>query len=517
MRIIFSFNNQDLSAVFKLIKVEHQIGNNREITTDSAPSIGVAVQEVNFGAKVIKLKVSLATRDLADQVFVDPNETAPVSRDDFYLVRERAAKLLHVDQPARLVLPNEPDRYYMAMPRGEIDLAGISDWYDQATVEFFIPDGVAHSTTYKRIDSERQAKVSGNKMVFDVTNNGSVPAQPIITIKHNAENGYLGMVNVSGVLELGNRREQDTQNYKQSETLIDYASNGQITRGFDQGKKNQAILNDNTQNQRGRLVIDTVWGRPHISLADRGGTSGNNGAGISWTIPIDSSGQGPTLNEYIWWRQIFWLGSSQQLGVLKICVSDEAGRFLYGVETMKRYYGLECEYNFMASDGKGGYNILKSWRFQATHMDSENPFNEPRGWSDLMRRDDMVQVYWFGSYPQFHIPEIKGRKSAKISVFFGALGSSALPTHMYLDQLIYRKDFVTGVRDIPNRYRAGSQVVLNSEVDTVQVDGIAKNSDVVQGSTWLTIPPGRSTLELYTSPWCKQRPTVTLNYEERWL
>ncbi|GET71204.1 hypothetical protein KNZ03_17630 [Streptococcus dysgalactiae subsp. equisimilis] len=46
--------------------------------------------------------------------------------------------------------------------------------------------------SYKKITNYRQ--VSG-KLFFDVANNGNVDAHPIITVKHNADNGYLAFVN----------------------------------------------------------------------------------------------------------------------------------------------------------------------------------------------------------------------------------------------------------------------------------------------------------------------------------
>lgn len=48
---VFQFNGYDLNDYFKLIKVSHEIGNERNITTDSAPKIGVNIQQVAFGAK----------------------------------------------------------------------------------------------------------------------------------------------------------------------------------------------------------------------------------------------------------------------------------------------------------------------------------------------------------------------------------------------------------------------------------------------------------------------------------
>ena len=124
----------------------------------------------------------------------------------------------------------------------------------------------------------------------------------------------------------------------------------------------------------------------------------------------------------------------------------------------------------------------------------------------------------FGSYNDFIIPEIKGRKSAKIHVAFGAIGNKPLVSHMYLDSILYRKDFVPVTKDIPNRYMTGSNVVVNCENDSVTVDGLSKNADVVDGSDWgLVVPKGNSQLEIYSSSWIGSKPTVTVEFEERWL
>ena len=72
-------------------------------------------------------------------------------------------------------------------------------------------------------------------------------------------------------------------------------------------------------------------------------------------------------------------------------------------------------------------------------------------------------------------------------------------------------------KDIPNRYPIGSNIILNSENDTVTVDGLERIVDIVHGSTFLTIPPGRSTLEVYSSSWVRTKPTVKIEFEERYL
>lgn len=491
-----TFNHKELD--FIVHDIQRNIGNERSISLDSAPFLGQNIQDLRISAKTIVVSFSIWNFDK--------------NKND---IKHELAEIFHTTEVKRLEFSDEPDKYYLAIVTGEVEIKETKTLLSEGTITFLIPDGVAHSTAYKRFDSPKSV---GDKLVFDLVNNGNVDAYPIITVKHNAENGYLGFVNTSGALELGNREEADTQTVKKSEILFDYVSNNGIIKGLQQGQKNAAILNDLSQNLNGTLALDNTWGRPHIALTNRGsGLRPNNAGSITWEIPLDSNKQSGALHEYIWWRQIFWLGAANQLGFIKVAVSDTEGRFLYGVETIKRSNGLGCEYNFLASDGKGGYRIVNPWTFYGTHRDDQNPFNAERGWSDLLRRDDMVQVFWWGTYPQFRIPEIKGKKSAKIHVAIGTFGNKPQVTHAYLDSIVYRKDFIDTIEDIPNRYQNGSTVVADSEQDRILVDNLDKFSDRVHGSAWLKVPPGKSELEVFCSSWVKAKPTVTVNFEERFL
>ena len=190
---------------------------------------------------------------------------------------------------------------------------------------------------------------------------------------------------------------------------------------------------------------------------------------------------------------------------------------MYGVETYKRYNGLYCGFNVFATNNNGDYNFLNTLDFDSSSDSNRNPFTLSRGQFEIKRNDEKIQVYYNGSYYNFVVPEIRGKKSAKIHVTIGAFHGKPIIPHLYLDELMYRKDFVQASRDIPNRYPIGSNVVINSEDDTVYIDGIAKAEEVVDGSQWLSIPPGNSKLEMYFSSFIKKKPTVTIEFEERWL
>lgn len=493
------YNNHDLSEVIKINEVIRPVGNERDVTTNDAPFLGVNVQEVRTGPKKIKVKFTVQKKTARDTE----------------LAKHTLATILNTDKPVRIDISDEPDKYYMGLVIGSVDVDNVARWLQKGEFEILVPDGVAHGTTYRRFDNGQEQP---DKVVFNLVNNGNVPAFPVVTVKNNAENGYIGLVNTSGAFEVGDREEADTGIVKRSEVLLDFRGN-KISDGFTRATKNKTITNDNSENVKGVSEITTLWDKKHIKLRDQfnGTDTKNYATGLTWDIPVDSAGGIGSLDDYIFGKQIFLPGAINQYGFVKITVSDTAGQFLYGVETFKRTQGQDCEFNVFGSDGKGSYYFLKCWNFTGLSDSKVNPFTSSNGQFEIKRNDDRVQVYYQGSHYSFTIPEIKGRKSAKIHVMLGAYHDKPMVTHMYIDELLYRKDFVPAIGDVPNRYPIGSNVVLNSENDTVTVDGLEKIVDVVDGSSFLTIPPGNSQLEVYCSSWVKTKPTVKVEFKERYL
>ena len=493
------YNNHDLSEVIKINEVIRPVGNERDVTTNDAPFLGVNVQEVRTGPKKIKVKFTVQKKTARDTE----------------LAKHTLATILNTDKPVRIDISDEPDKYYMGLVIGSVDVDNVARWLQKGEFEILVPDGVAHGTTYRRFDNGQEQL---DKVVFNLVNDGNVPAFPVVTVKNNAENGYIGLVNTSGAFEVGDREEADTGIVKRSEVLIDFRGD-RISDGFARATKNKAVTNDNSENVVGTAELTTLWDKKHIRLRDQttSGKYGNYATSLSWDIPTDSSGAVGSLDDYIIGRQIFISNAANQYGFIKITVSDTNGQFLYGIETFKRTKGQDCEFNVFGSDGKNSYYFLKCLNFTGISDSKLNPFTSSRGQFEIKRNDDRVHVYYQGSVYSFIIPEIKSRKSAKIHVMLGAYHDKPILAHMYLDELLYRKDFVPTIGDVPNRYPIGSNVVLNSENDTVTVDGLEKIVDVVDGSSFLTIPPGNSQLEVYCSSWVKTKPTVKVEFKERYL
>nr|DAR89746.1 MAG TPA: distal tail protein [Caudoviricetes sp.] len=491
------YNNHDLSEVIKINEVIRPVGNERDVTTNDAPFLGVNVQEVRTGPKKIKVKFTVQKKTARDTE----------------LAKHTLATILNTDKPVRIDISDEPDKYYMGLVIGSVDVDNVARWLQKGEFEILVPDGVAHGTTYRRFDNGQEQP---DKVVFNLVNNGNVPAFPVVKIKNNAENGYIGLVNASGALEIGERKESDTAIVKRSEVLLDFRGD-KVADGFARAIKNISVTNS-PENLIGTAELVTVNGKKYVKLREQssGTYNASYSTGLSWEIPADSARERGSLNDYIFGRLVYQLESANQCGFIKVTVTDTAGRFLYGVETYKRYNGIDCGFNIFATDNNNGYNFLKTLDFDSSNT-SKNPFALTRGQFEIKRNDEKLQVYYNGSYYNFVIPEIKGKRSSKINVTIGAFHGKTIVPHLYLDELMYRKDFVPVFGDVPNRYPIGSNVVLNSENDTVTVDGIEKNTDVIQGSKFLSIPPGESQFEVYYSNWVKTKPTVAVEFKERYL
>ena len=497
--VTMRFNKTDLRDLIEIHDIQREIGNNRSISIDQAPRIGVNIQQQTIDAKYIKVDFSIWS-------------------EDRNTLKHKLAGIFNVDSPKELTFSDEPDKYYLAMPIESISMQETSGRRSTGSIKFIVPDGVAHSSAYKNFNSDENAQSTVDKMIFDLVNNGTVEVFPIIRVKHNAENGYIGLVNNNTAFEMGNREEADTETVKRSEVLLDFRGD-KIADGFARAVKNSSVTNSRWENITGTSELVTVDGKKRVKLIEQSGGTYNvsYSTGLSWEIPADSTGQKGSLNDYIFCKLVYQLDSIAQCGFIKVTVTDTSGQFLYGLETYKRYNGLHCGFNVFATNNNNDYNFLKTFDFDSSSDANKNPFAKTRGQFEITRNDERIQVYFNGSHYEFFVPEIKSKKSAKIHVTVGAFHGKPIIPHLYLDELMYRKDFVQVSRDIPNRYPIGSNVVINSEDDTVYIDGIAKAGEVVDGSQWLSIPPGESKLEMYFSSFIKKKPTVTIEFEERWI
>lgn len=498
------YDGLDLSDLLTVMSAPRDIGNDRSITTDSSPILGVNVRDIKTAGKTISINFYLKDRT---------NEYA------INQLKHKLAGLFNKKEPVKNVFDDEPDKYYLGFVVGLPDLDDPISWLNIVTVKLFVPDGVAHSAAYRKFETVN--KIDG-KYVIDVENDGNVDALPIIKIKNNDENGYVGLVNTSGVFEAGTRDEEDGKIVQKSKQLINYEEKD-LASALADAKKNVSISNEwGTESQSASVgAFNGLFGRNHLGMQLGGSHSSAPWitSSLTWDIPADPNGEIGSLYDYIWWRQVFWAGDFSQGGFIKVTVSDENDQFLYGLETMKRGTGSNSRFNVLVRDvgEEYSYKLIYGWNFKPTSDDMENPFNSGRGFSDIIRSDDKLSVFWFGSREEITAPGIKGKKSKKIHVTFGKPYNQNMITHMYLDSIKYTKNNMSIWEDIPNKFAMGTTVTVDSEINSLKVDEIQKLELRVIGSDFLTIPPGKSQVQILQSKWNEIQPGVSVAFEERWI
>lgn len=420
--------------------------------------------------------------------------------------RRRMAEILYSDEPKRLIFSDEPNIYYEAIVDGEPVLEE-DDMYSSGTITWLIPDGVAYSTAEKQFTGVQQ----NGYQTITIQNNGTEWADVDYEITHNHENGFIGLVSQYGVIQLGKQEEADGENYEASEELF----NGYSLFQDDHGTSYQNPENTT----QGTLEVKNVAGYNVMALKGGQATSGYwNGGMKTLTIPVDSEGRRGAKNFYCYTQHWFETGLMGQTGAQTIA-------FLTGKNE------VICSMSINKSDATGntariewfapGNTLLRREEFQPTAYEG-NPFNLKMGChNDFLKEGEKLRIFWYGSYMERNIPEIKDMECEKIQIWIGQWGDRNLTnqyvTHNYLKSIRFRKDNVDKYKDVPNRYRAGDVVSIDGESTKVYVNGMPAKGDEINGSNYPKVPPGTTEVQFCYSSFSSPPPQIKAKIREVYL
>lgn len=416
-------------------------------------------------------------------------------------------KILNVAEPKRLVFGNYPDRYFFAIPDGNLDVTQVAI-FGKGTITWLIPDGVAYSVGEFDFDGVQQ----DGYQTITIQNNGTEWCDVDYEITHKHENGFIGLVSQYGVIQLGKEEEADGENYEASEELF----NGY---GLFQDDHDTSYQNPENTTQ-GTLEVKNVAGYNVMALKGGQVTSGSwNGGMKTLTIPVDSEGRRGAKNFYCYTQHWFETGLMGQTGAQTIAFLTGDNKVICSMSIYKSdTVGNTAHVDWFAPQNKK----IKTLDFQPTSYEG-NPFNLKMGGghNDFLKEGDRLRIFWYGQYYYFTIPEIKDMACEKIQVWIGQWGSrdlgNQLVTHNYLKSIWFRKDNVEKYRDVPNRYRAGDVVSIDGESTKVYVNGMPAKGDEINGSNYPKIPPGTTEVQFCYSSFSSPPPTIKAKIREVYL
>lgn len=416
-------------------------------------------------------------------------------------------KALKVDEPKKLVFGNVPNKCFYAIPSGTLEFSEETEFLGEGTITWLIPDGVAYSTAEFDFYGVQQ---SGYQTIT-IQNNGTEWADVDYEIAHQHENGFIGLVSQYGVIQLGKQEEADGENYEASEELFN---------GYGLFQDDHGTSYQNPENTtQGTLEVRNVAGYNVMALKGGQATSGYwNGGMKTLTIPVDSEGRRGAKNFYCYTQHWFETGLMGQTGAQTIA-------FLTGDNK------VICAMSINKSDAAGntariewfapGNTLLRREEFQPTAYEG-NPFNLKMGChNDFLKEGEKLRIFWYGSYMERNIPEIKDMECEKIQIWIGQWGDRNLTnqyvTHNYLKSIRFRKDNVDKYKDVPNRYRAGDVVSIDGESTKVYVNGMPAKGDEINGSNYPKVPPGTTEVQFCYSSFSSPPPHIKAKIREVYL
>lgn len=409
--------------------------------------------------------------------------------------------ILNVDKPKELRFSSLPNVTFQAIPSGNIDYDKLTRRNGKGTIDFIIPDGLAHS---KSTQEFKFAKNSDGVLEAEIVNEGSEEVAVSYEIKLKKESGFIGIVSEYGAMQFGKVDEADGY-IDRKNVMITSNQKGDFANWTDSNvfyeNQNKIVTTQMSSNAEfgGRLGV----------MPAKFPTSGTAGAfsyGACKEYVLDT----PVEQWYIWARAWFETGLVSQNGEWCLAVIDENNHLLAGMAIEKNdCIRNEAYVRFLVGDGNGGSMVKKEIKFTPSYWIPPNPYGAQsvdRGSNmfDLLKEKDRVQFFWYGGYYSYSASQLNGKKAKRIQFYVGNYAGSNSTTeqfvaHHYLNDFSFQELHVPYWKDVPNRYPNGSVINIDGEKGELKVNNQIRKDDEILGTAYFKVPPGKTKVQLMLS------------------
>lgn len=545
MTFSVSFNGVDISSLVNgFTGVTRNIGSTWVNTTSQTSNLGVDFINNSIDAKTITIS------------FI-----AHVRKDRFSTTRRELAKLLNVSEPAPLIIGDEPNVVWYAVPDGSQTLDESSFFDGIGTLTFLVPSGIAESSFTQTLNAANSGGSNGSIVKNDdgsvdvtINNQGSLPVYPTYKVTHKSDNAYIGIAGENGVMALGSQDQHlidtiTTETKKVESQWLLNPSKLSDKSNFD-GVFQNANDVGNPQNNSLKTAGNLVWKTDGLRLQDGGpapttGTWTMQGAMQVWNIPADKVGDKGSANftsKFNIWGQATKMG---QTGLLQVLFCDSNNALLAGMGIYKD----DKKGNAFKTQLYIGGNHKRTWKVfgpglqelnNGGHGDGKVPnpnlyFNSQTGDFTIQKKGPVFNFTFGnrgGNYP-ITITELTATKCAKVFVYMGQLkgrdvGSQYI-TNLSLRQFKFQKNDVTKIIDdtadatrfIPaDDHHYGNSEVVVADMASANIyrgnGSTIANDEMITGSEFFSVPPGESIVNLSFGD-NATTPEVEVSWKERYL
>ncbi|RXT17733.1 phage tail protein [Lacticaseibacillus chiayiensis] len=349
-----------------------------------------------------------------------------------------------------------------------------------------------------------------------VKNSGTVPVPVKVTSQFSSDDGFLGLTLNGRYYQVGNTKEVNGKTYDDSQMLVK-------TRPT----IDKYILNDpsfavipadqGVMTQTGTVTInpDSTTYLGITTPSDFGPNNyGPHGPSLIYKLPADSNGEVGAVNCIL--RMHAGLGAlsldspsdTRQVGQICMTIYDKDKKALARI--------LYSDMSQTTSD----FNV----RFDLNEkkVREEDFANSPgfTGHCYIRKTGSQFIFAWGGeaggTAQTYTCEEFADTKVMYVSFSFLQWADLPLPHYFGLIEWNFEKDYVDLYKDLPNYFKAGDVVTLDSSTNLLKINQYTDWDRVDIGSQPLLAPPGQSTLGIVVSPWANL-PAVSTELREGWL
>ncbi|WP_424320904.1 distal tail protein Dit [Lacticaseibacillus chiayiensis] len=349
-----------------------------------------------------------------------------------------------------------------------------------------------------------------------VTNSGTVPVPVKVTSQFSSDDGFLGLTLNGRYYQVGNTKEVNGKTYDDSQMLVK-------TRPT----IDKYILNDpsfavipadqGVMTQTGTVTInpDSTTYLGITTPSDFGPNNhGPHGPSLIYKLPADSNGEVGAVNGIL--RMHAGLGAlsldspsdTRQVGQICMTIYDKDKKAMARI--------LYSDMSQTTSD----FNV----RFDLNEkkVREEDFVNSPgfTGHCYIRKTGSQFIFAWGGeaggTAQTYTCEEFADTKVMYVSFSFLQWADVPLPHYFGLIEWNFEKDYVNLYKDLPNYFKAGDIVTLDSSTNLLTINQYTDWDRVDIGSQPLLAPPGQSTLGIVVSPWANL-PAVSTELREGWL
>lgn len=419
--------------------------------------------------------------------------------------------ILNVDEPKELRFSSLPNVTFQAIPSGNIDYDKLNRTNGKGTINFIIADGLAHSKSTRTFEF---AENEQGTLEAEIENNGSEEVTVNYEIKLKKESGFVGIVSEYGAMQYGLKEETDKV-YEHNATLNQ--SSGYNFSSW----KNGTTFYENTFKKSVTNMIDSEKGLGVLPAGFTNSAGGGQYGAIKELTLTETA-----TNWYIWAKAWFETGRFGQTGNWCLTVLDEDNHLIAGMALEKGdTTGNAAKVQFLLGDGVGGSRNVHIDFTPAIYL-KDNPYgeeskNKGRNTFDIKKVDDKITFFFYGKYYPYTESRVKTKKAAKVQFFVGqninrTSEAKQFITHHYLDEFKILKLNVERWVDIPNRYLAGSTLMISGEEGRLYVNNQIAENDEILGTKYFKVPPGKTKVQLLVSSFAEVE-SATATIEEAYI